>query len=167
MTESAYNPCVLYSDELVSNPTRTFACAASCLCFGYSLGRLGNLSTASLFARDGGACAAEPGLVTKKGEPPRTSLHLISHPLPPPSLLLGSTLSKMRPVMFVCSAMPKCATMCEWPFSSALEAKIRTKDREYLTFAQSIKLNGAEMKQVNKRVRNGRARNGRAWNGQG
>ena len=113
-------------------------------------------SAASTFACDSGACATKPGLVTKKGEPPRISLHFISHPLQPPSLLLGSTLSKMRPVMFVCSAISKYATMCEWPFSSALEAKIRTKDREYLTFAQPIKLNGAEMKQVNKRVRNGR-----------
>ena len=50
--------------------------------------------------------------------------------------------------------------MCKWLFSPALEAKIKTKNREYLTFVQSIKLNGAEMKQVNKRVQNERARNG-------
>ena len=27
---------------------------------------------ASLLARDGGACAARPGLIAEKGEPPRT-----------------------------------------------------------------------------------------------
>ena len=54
---------------LVSNPTRTFVCAANCL---YFLCSLGNLSAASLLARDGGACAARPGLVAEKGEPPRT-----------------------------------------------------------------------------------------------
>ena len=45
---------------LVSNPTRTFVCAANCL---YFLCSLGNLSAASLLARDGEACAARPGLV--------------------------------------------------------------------------------------------------------
>ena len=33
---------------------------------------LGNLSAASLLARDGGACDVRPGLVDEKGEPPRT-----------------------------------------------------------------------------------------------
>ena len=33
---------------------------------------LGNLSAASLFARDGGACAPRPGLIAEKGEPPKT-----------------------------------------------------------------------------------------------
>ena len=44
-------------------------CAAKYL---YFLCSLGNLSAASLLARDGGACAARPGLVAEKGEPPRT-----------------------------------------------------------------------------------------------
>ena len=75
MTESAYDPCLLYSNELVDNPTRTFSCAA----------RL--------------------GLVGKKGEPPKVVLDLLSHPLKPPSLLLSLTLSKMRPAMFEYLAM--------------------------------------------------------------
>ena len=54
---------------LVSNPTRTLACAANNL---YFLCSLGSLSAASLLARDRGACAARPGLVAEKGEPPRT-----------------------------------------------------------------------------------------------
>ena len=33
---------------------------------------LGKHSAASLLAHDGGACAARPGLVAEKGEPPRT-----------------------------------------------------------------------------------------------
>ena len=100
-----------YKDILVSNPTRTFVCAASCLYFGYWLGSLGNLLTASLFARDGGACTAEPGLVTKKGEPPRTSLD-ISHPDQPPSLLLGSTL-KNAPSDVCMLGNSGYATMCK------------------------------------------------------
>ena len=140
-----------YKDKLVGNPSRIFVCAANCLYFLYGWR---NLSAAFFLGHDGGAWIAEPGMVTKKGELPRTFLHLISHSLQPPSLLLGSTLSKIRPVMFICSAMSKCATICEWPFSSALEAKI--KDREYLTFVQPIKLNRAKMKQINKRVQNGR-----------
>ena len=107
-----------YKDILISNPTQTFVCAASCLYFGYWLGSLGNLSTASLFARDGGAGTAEPGLVTKKGELPRTSLHIF-HPDQPPSLLLGSTFSKNAPSDVCMLGKSKCATMCEWPFSSA------------------------------------------------
>ena len=55
--------------QLVSNTTRTFVCAANHL---YSLCTLGNLSAASLLARDGRACTARPGLVAEKGERPRT-----------------------------------------------------------------------------------------------
>ena len=84
--------------------------AANYLCF---LSGWNNLSTASLFARDGGACATEPGLVTKKGEPPRTSL-LLSDAFQPPSLIFSSTLSEMRP------AMLRCAAMSAWQLSSTL-----------------------------------------------
>ena len=139
----------------------------------YFLCSLGNLSAASLLARDGGACAARPGLVAEKGEPPRTpsiyatdtwsgrvgeakykrrdandnkggckvqnakcemgvaiatanvdampscihlppSLYLLSHPPQPPSLLLSSVLSEIRP------AVSECAAMSEWQLSSAL-----------------------------------------------
>ena len=59
--------CKLY---LVSNPTRTSVCDANHLHFLYSLSKT---SAASLLARDGGACAALPGLVAETGEPPRTS----------------------------------------------------------------------------------------------
>ena len=55
--------------ELVSDPTRTLACAENHLYFLYSLGKT---SAASLLARDGGACAARTGLVAEKGEPPRS-----------------------------------------------------------------------------------------------
>ena len=44
-------------------------CAANDL---YVLCGLGKNSVASLLTCDGGACAARPGLVAEKGEPPRT-----------------------------------------------------------------------------------------------
>lgn len=69
---------MLYNDELASNPTQTSVCITSCLYSGYSLDSLGNLSTTALFAHNNEACTIEPGLVTKKGELPRTSLHLLS-----------------------------------------------------------------------------------------
>ncbi len=62
-----------YKDEQVSNLIRTSVCAVNCLHFGYNLG---NLSTASPFTRDGRACTTKLGLVTRKGEPPRTALDL-------------------------------------------------------------------------------------------
>lgn len=76
MTDSAYNPCQLYSNSLVSHPTQSSICTVSYLYFRYCLGNLGNLSTAFLFACNGGACVTESGLITKKGELPKTSLHL-------------------------------------------------------------------------------------------
>ena len=120
MTEYAYNPYLLYSDKLVSNPTWTSVCVASYLCFGYNLGRLGNFSMPFLFACGGSSCTTKSGLVTKEGEPTRTSLHLISHLFQSLSFLLGSTLSKMRPVMFICLAISKYITMCKWLFSSVM-----------------------------------------------
>lgn len=59
---------MLYSEKLVSNQTRISVCTASYFYFRYSLSDLGNLSMASFFAHNGGACAAEPSLVTKKRE---------------------------------------------------------------------------------------------------
>ena len=76
-----------YKDEQVNNPIRNSVCTANCLHFGYNLG---NLSTASPFARDGGAYATEPGLVTKKGEPPRITLDLSN--LQSPSLFFSLTI---------------------------------------------------------------------------
>ncbi len=59
-----------YNDKVVANPTRTFGL--------YFLCNFGNLSTTSpILAGDGRACDTEPGLVTKKGEPPRTFLYLL------------------------------------------------------------------------------------------
>ena len=39
-------------------------------------------------------CATEPGLVMKKREPLKTSLHFLSHSFQPPSFLLSLMLSK-------------------------------------------------------------------------
>ena len=44
---------------------------------------------AFFLAHNGNAYNAELGLVTQKGEPPRTSLYFLFHTLQPPSLLFG------------------------------------------------------------------------------
>ena len=62
--------------RLVSKPTRNLACDANDL---YFLCSLGNLSAASFLAHDGRACAARPGLVAEKGEPPRTPSIYATH----------------------------------------------------------------------------------------
>lgn len=130
-----------YKDKVVNNPTRTFICTAICLLFGYSLASLGNLSTASLFVCDGGACATEPGLITKKGEPPRTSLHLFSNVFQPPSLLLSSTLSEIRLAISGYLTMSKCAAMCKWQPSLALTSLPLLADNASVKLTSEASLN--------------------------
>ena len=103
-----------YKDEQVSNPTRTSICVENCLYFGYNLG---NFSTAFLFACNGGACTIQSGLVTNKGEPPKTFLY-ISHPDQPLSLLLGSTLKNTSSNICMLGNL-KYAIICKWSFSLA------------------------------------------------
>ena len=100
----------LYKDKLVGNPPRKIVSAANCL---YFLCGWNNLPAAFFFAHDSGTCGAEPGIVTKKGEPPRTSFHRSQLPSLSSLPLLSSTFSKMRLAMFECLAMPKCAPMSE------------------------------------------------------
>lgn len=78
MIESAYNPCLIYSNHFVNNQTRTSICSASCLYFGYNLGSFENLLTAFLFACNTGACTIKPGLVTRKKELQKTLLVYIT-----------------------------------------------------------------------------------------
>ena len=92
MTESAYDPCLLYSNELVDNQTWTFS------------------------------CNTKPGVVTKKGEPPRIFLHFHSDALQLLSFMLSLMLSKMRPAMFEYLAMFKCVPISEWPLENLPEA---------------------------------------------
>ena len=93
-----------YKDKF-SNPTRTFVCAANYLYFICSLDNILTPPT----------CTTEPGLVMKKREPLRTSLHLLSHQ--PQSLLLSSTLLEIRLVIFEYLAMLQYApAMSEWQF---------------------------------------------------
>ncbi len=82
------------------------------------------------------ACAAEPGLVMKKGELPKTRLHLLSHQPPSPSF--RSTLSKMHLAMFEYFLMSKCVLMSDWHLSSTLTAKLITKNSKYFTFARYL-----------------------------
>ena len=99
-----------YKDKLVGNPSRIFVCAANCLYFLYSWK---NLSTAFFLGHDGGAWIAKPGMVTKKVEPPRTFLNLLSYLFQPPSSFFSSMPSEMRPAIFECLTMPRCTPMSE------------------------------------------------------
>ena len=107
-----------YKDKLVGNPTRKFVSAANRLYFlcGWS-----NLPAAVFFAHDSGTCAAELDIVTKKGEPPRTSLRRSQLPSLPSLPLLDSTFSKMRLAMFKYLAIFKCAPVSEWQSENLLE----------------------------------------------
>lgn len=79
MTKSAYNSCVLYRNELVSNSTQTSIRIVNCLFLGYNLGYLNNFLIASLFICDSRACATKPGLVIKKEKLLKTFKYLISY----------------------------------------------------------------------------------------
>ena len=100
-----------YKEKIVSNPTRTFVCAANCL---YFLCSWSNLSAAFFFAHDSGACTTELGLVIKKREPLRTFLHLLFRLPLLPSLFLSLTFFKIRPAISEFSAMSKYTIMSEW-----------------------------------------------------
>ena len=148
---------VCYKNKFVGNPTRAFVCAINYL---YFLRGWSNLLAAIFLAHNSGAYTAEPGLVTKKGEPPRTSLHLLSRLLLLPSLLFSLKLSKMRLAIFECLAMSECATITEWQLSllalanfllladspsvkltseeAIKETKIMTKDCGNLTLTQHL-----------------------------
>ena len=90
MTESTYNLCLLYSNELVDNLTRIFS------------------------------YAAWPGLVGKKRKPSRIILDLLFHLFKPLSLLLSLKISETHPVMFKCPIMSKCTAMSKWKLGSIL-----------------------------------------------
>ena len=98
MTESAYDLCLLYSNKLVDNSTRTFF------------------------------CAAQSGLVGKKREPPKIVLNLLFHLLKPPSLLLSLKISETRPVIFKCPLMSECMAMSKWKLGSTLASFLLLAD---------------------------------------
>ena len=104
-----------YKETIVSNSTWTFVCTTDCLYFSYDWSNFfsygwNNLSTAFYLAHIDGFCTAEPGLVTKKGELPRTFIYL-SNPLQSLSLLLISMISKMRPAIFEYILISECTTI--------------------------------------------------------
>lgn len=138
MIRFVYNFCLLCSNKLVNNSTRTFICTANYLCFGYSLGRLSNLSKAFLFLYNGGAWATKPSLVTKKRKLSRTFLDCFFDALQTLFFLFSSTLSKLRlaiikySLMFTYSAMSKYVAIFKWQPSLALATRIINKDCEYL-----------------------------------
>lgn len=102
-----------YNDKVAANPTWTFGL--------YFLCNFGNLSTNSpISAGDNRACNTEPGLVTKKREPPKTFLYLLLGTLQLPSLMLSLTFSKIRLPIFEHLAMFKYTPISEWQFSLTL-----------------------------------------------
>ena len=106
-----------YKNIFVNNPTRTFVCIANCFYFKYWLGSLGNLLTASLFARDGRAYITKPGLIIKKRKPPKTFLYIF-YPDQPSFFLLGSIL-KNTPSDICMLGNSEYTIMCKWLFSLA------------------------------------------------
>lgn len=117
MTKFVYNPYLLYSNKLVSNLTRISVCTTSCLCFGYSLNRLDNLSKTFLFACNAKANITELCLVNKKRKSPRPFLNCFFDALQTSSLFFSLMLLKLRPaifkysLMFIYLAMSKCTTI--------------------------------------------------------
>lgn len=127
--------CYYYSyfkDKLVSNLTWTFVCAANCL---YFLFGWNNLLVAFFFAYNSGTFTVEPGPVTKKGESLRTFLHLLFYPDQSLSLSLNLISSLY-----------------------AQQVKMQQCANDHLAW-QFIKFNKAQMKKVNKWVRNRQAGN--------
>lgn len=106
-----------YKDKL-SNLIWSFVFAAD---NPNSLYSLSNLSIAS-------TCATEPGLVTKKRKPPKTSIHFLSDAFQLPSLMLSSTLWKMRLTIFKYLAISKWTPMSKWQFSSNLASFLLLAD---------------------------------------
>ncbi len=132
-----------------SNLTWSFVFATDYL---HSLCSLSHLSAAP-------ACASEQGLVTKKVEPPRTSLHLLSHSLQPLSFFLSSmlseyavmskrqpssTLSEMRLAIPKCSAMFKVAAMFKYNALSKWELSLTLAGFPSLADYSSVKLTSEE-----------------------
>lgn len=88
--------------DIVGDLNRTFVFTANCLFFLYGWSNL----LVTIFGHHGCAYFAKPGLVMKKRELLKTSLHLLSYQ--PLFLFLSLTFSKMRPVIFKYSPMSKC-----------------------------------------------------------
>lgn len=111
-----------YKDKL-NNLIRGFIFAADNLHFLYSLS---NLLKALAYT-------TKPDLVIKKKKPPRTSLHLSSHQSL--SLLLSSTLSKIRSTIFRYVAMSEYVpVMSKEQFSSTLIVE----NCKYFIFIQNL-----------------------------
>ena len=145
-----------FKEKIVSNPTQTFICAANCLYFSYGWSNLflcgwNNLSTAFFLAHNDGFCTAEPGLVTKKGEPPRIFIYL-SNPFQSLSLLLSSMFSKMCLAMFEYILISECATISNWQLSLTLVAMIMITDHEYLTLTKHLPKNTFDLSQATQTV---------------
>ena len=131
-----------YKDTIISNLTWTFVCAIDCFYFLYGWSNLflcdwNNLSMACFFSYNNGSCTVEPGLVTKKEEPPRIFIYF-SNLLQLSSLLLSLILLKMRSAMFEYILIFKCATISNWQLSSTLAAMIIKTDHEYYTLTKHL-----------------------------
>ncbi len=104
-------------------------------------------SAASLFAYNSGACTVQPGLVAKKGEPPKTFVYS-SHPFQARSLYFSLTLSEICSTISKCAPMStwqlrfKCAPiMSKWQFSSTLASFLLLADYISIKLTSRVSLN--------------------------
>lgn len=98
-----------FKDKLVGNPNRTFVYVINYLCF---LCGWNNLSAAFFLIYNCCTFTVELGSVTKKGEPPKTSLHLLFNSDQTPPFMLNLTL-KNAPSDICTLGNSKCAIMCK------------------------------------------------------
>lgn len=94
------------------------------------------------------ACNAELGLVTKKGELPKTFLYLLLGAFQLPSLIISLTLSKMRPPIFDHLAMSKCVPMSKWQFSSILASFSSLADYSSIELTSEASINFSSATQI-------------------
>ena len=104
-----------YKEKIVSNLTWTFICTTACLYFSYGWSNLflydwNNLSSVFFFAHNDNSYTSGPGLVTKKGELPKTFIYF-SALLQCLSLKLSLIFSKICQPIFEYILIFECATI--------------------------------------------------------
>lgn len=100
-----------YKNKHVGNLTRIFVCIINCL---YFLSNWSNLLTVIFLTYNSSVCTAEPSPITKKGEPLRTFLYLISYYFQLLSLFFSLIFSEMYLVM------TKCLVISKWQLNLTL-----------------------------------------------
>lgn len=97
-----------YYKDIICNLTRTFVCTTNCLFYIYSWSNL----LIAIFTNNRDLFAIELGLVTKKKELLKTSLHLFFYQ--PLSLYLSLMFLKICLIIFKYSLMSKCLVISKY-----------------------------------------------------